>query len=603
MNERERSYHRERVKNTNQKKEKHMKKRMRTLFAFMLTCIMVLCMNMVVLADDPITITVKKAANDKAPHTYEVYQVFSGTLTTETVSGQQVTTLTEIQWGSGVNGAALLTALKGDSNAFTDCESAADVAKAIQTLGEPYAEKFASIVSTCLKTGTTAHQDIVIAADATSGTLSNVAAGYYFICDKADSLQDNTGEPIENAAYTKFILKVVKSVEVDAKTSVPTLDKKIVQPKATGTGTEEVQANTASIGDDVNFRITTAVPNTAGYDKYFFVIKDKLSPGLTFKADSLKVYQGADSTLLTKDTDYSVKTSNNNTIFEVVLKGAKDRSGKAIVVEYSATLNENADRTVAGNPNTADLIFSNNPNVTSNGDPLEPDYPGPNDVTGKTPEVKTITYTTGIKLIKIDRDTRKTLTGAKFKINGEKVNTVLTTAEEYTKDAAGTFYKLKDGTYTEEAPTAGTEGQYASTTDLYKREKTTTKATSTGTHECEATVDANGYLTFEGLGAGTYTITEVEAPTGYTPVAAFNVAITATPSLTEPGWKVDGTAAAATTTNPTIIKTYEVENVLKVDLPETGGMGTTVFYIIGGILVVLAGALLFAKLRMKKKDE
>ena len=600
MNERERSYHRERVKNTNQKKEKHMKKRMRTLFAFMLTCIMVLCMNMVVLADDPITITVKKAANDKAAHTYEVYQVFSGTLTTETVSGQQVTKLTEIQWGSGVNGDALLTALKGDSNAFTDCESAADVAK---TLDEAYAEKFASIVSTCLKTGTTAHQDIVIPEDATSGTLSNVAAGYYFICDKANSLQDNTGEPIENAAYTKFILKVVKSVEVDAKTSVPTLDKKIVQPKTTGTGTEEVQANTASIGDDVNFRITTAVPNTAGYDKYFFVIKDELSPGLTFKADSLKVYQGADSTLLTKDTDYSVKTSNNNTIFEVVLKGAKDRSGKAIVVEYSATLNENADRTELGNPNTADLIFSNNPNVTSTGDPQEPDYPGPNDVTGKTPEVKTITYTTGIKLIKIDKDTRKTLTGAKFKINGEKVNTVLTTAEEYTKDAAGTFYKLKDGTYTEEAPTAGTEGQYASTTDLYKREKTTTEATSTGTHEREATVDANGYLTFEGLGAGTYTITEVEAPTGYTPLAAFNVVITATPSLTEPGWKVDGTAAAATTTNPTIIKTYEVENVLKVDLPETGGMGTTVFYIIGGILVVLAGALLFAKLRMKKKDE
>ena len=598
MNERERSYHRERVKNTNQKKEKHMKKRMRTLFAFMLTCIMVLCMNMVVLADDPITITVKKAANDKAAHTYEVYQVFSGTLTTETVSGQQVTKLTEIQWGSGVNGDALLTALKGDSNAFTDCESAADVAK---TLDEAYAEKFASIVSTCLKTGTTAHQDIVIPEDAASGTLSNVAAGYYFICDKADSLQDNTGEPIENAAYTKFILKVVKSVEVDAKTSVPTLDKKIVQPKATGTGTEEVPANTASIGDDVNFRITTAVPNTAGYDKYFFVIKDKLSPGLTFKAASLKVYQGADSTLLTKDTDYSVKTSTD--AFEVVLKDAKDRSGKAIVVEYSATLNENADRTVAGNPNTADLIFSNNPNVTSTGDPQEPDYPGPNDVTGKTPEVETITYTTGIKLIKIDKDTRKTLTGAKFKINGEKVNTVLTTAEEYTKDAAGTFYKLKDGTYTEEAPTIGTEGQYASTTDLYKREKTTTVATSTGTHEREATVDANGYLTFEGLGAGTYTITEVEAPTGYTPVAAFNVVITATPSLTEPGWKVDGTAAAATTTNPTIIKTYEVENVLKVDLPETGGMGTTVFYIIGGILVVLAGALLFAKLRMKKKDE
>ena len=598
MNERERSYHRERVKNTNQKKEKHMKKRMRTLFAFMLTCIMVLCMNMVVLADDPITITVKKAANDKAAHTYEVYQVFSGTLTTETVSGQQVTKLTEIQWGSGVNGDALLTALKGDSNAFTDCESAADVAK---TLDEAYAEKFASIVSTCLKTGTTAHQDIVIPEDATSGTLSNVAAGYYFICDKANSLQNNTGEPIENAAYTKFILKVVKSVEVDAKTSVPTLDKKIVQPKTTGTGTEEVQANTASIGDDVNFRITTAVPNTAGYDKYFFVIKDELSPGLTFKADSLKVYQGADSTLLTKDTDYSVKTSTD--AFEVVLKGAKDRSGKAIVVEYSATLNEDADRTEAGNPNTADLIFSNNPNVTSTGDPLEPDYPGPGDVTGKTPEVRTITYTTGIKLIKIDKDTRKTLTGAKFTINGEKVNTVLTTAEEYKKDAAGTFYKLKDGTYTEEAPTIGTEGQYASTTDLYKREKTTTEATSTGTHEREATVDANGYLTFEGLGAGTYTITEVEAPTGYTPVAAFNVVITATPSLTEPGWKVDGTAAAATTTNPTIIKTYEVENVLKVDLPETGGMGTTVFYIIGGILVVLAGALLFAKLRMKKKDE
>ena len=106
----------------NMKGKKTMKKTLRLLTAMVLTVFMVMSVSMTAFAvDDPTyTITMKRAAGDTTNHTYEAYQVFTGTLAT--ISGQKQ--LTEIQWGSGVNSTSLLTALTsstkfGSTNPFS----------------------------------------------------------------------------------------------------------------------------------------------------------------------------------------------------------------------------------------------------------------------------------------------------------------------------------------------------------------------------------------------------------------------------------------------------------------------------------------------------
>ena len=570
------------------KKMKKMKKTMAILFAM----IMVFCMSMVVSAADPTYgITINKAANDTAAHTYQIYQIFKGKLVSDTSK-----VLTDITWGDTVDGTALLADLcnatknpdhYGDFSATMD---AAAVAKKIDELGDTFAETLAKLVSNNLVDGVTYPKELTIAATATSGTINDIPAGYYFIKDKAGTL---TGE---SGAYTKFMLKVVKNIDITAKAVVPTLIKKILD----GTPVAEVDANTASIGDVVNYQITTAVPDTTAYNKYFFIINDTLSAGLTFNPTSVVV--SADGTALAA-TAYTVKTGTDAApyTFQIVLKNAKTYSGQAIVVKYSATLNENADRSVAGNPNEADLTYANDPNQNYGGDPGTGDEPGPGEVTGKTPKSRTITYTTGIKIEKIDGDTRKALTGAKFSLTGDGVYTVITVAQTYTADAAGTYWKLKNGTYTDTAPTTLTEDDYDSTTTKYVKGSTTSTNNCSTNHTYEAYVDPDGFLTFEGLGAGTYSITELEAPSGYNTVDPVTVTIEAAPTPTAPNWSIGGTDLIPDTNN--IIKVYQIENFSGVELPETGGIGTTIFYVVGGLLVLLAAALLITKIRMRKKEQ
>ena len=587
-----------------------MKKTLRIISAMLVVAIMAMSMGITAFAADPTyTLTMKRTAGDKTAHTYEAYQVFTGKLTNDNV-------LIEIDWGTGVNSTKLLNALMADNTIvdttenkkmkdyFTAGMSAAAVAKVLDQKADEsdFAKRFAAAVGASITTAIAGSTTIAAGGtDSTTGKIEDLTAGYYFVKDQKDSQTD-----VENGNYTRFILKVIKNEAVTAKAVIPSLDKKIVENNT------EVSANTASIGDSVKFRIKTAVPNTDDYNKYFFIINDTLCDGLTFVPGSVKVYLN-DSTSAAAAAAYTVKTGDDATpyTFRVVINNAKALSEQNVVVEYNAILNENCDRTAVGNENKANLTYSNDPNHTYKGENEPSEDPDDGDVTGKTPVVKTKTYTTGIKIIKIDGETKNRLAGATFEIKGTKVNKIVVVSEEYTADNDGEYYKLKDGSYTKTEPTPETEKKYASTTQKYSlsQDETVKEGAVDGTFKkVTATVDDQGYLTFEGLGAGTYTIKEKDPPENYNLLTTeFVVVIDAEPTLTAPGWKVGTTAANVETVDPLIdgvfVKEITVENNKGVILPGTGGIGTTIFYVIGGLLIACAGVLLVTKIRMSQKNK
>ena len=309
---------------------------------------------------------------------------------------------------------------------------------------------------------------------------------------------------------------------------------------------------------------------------------------------------------LEKDKDYQLTVTNNadgTTGLEIVFINFiqyKDQTDAAIRVTYSATVNQDAslDPSV-GNTNDVKLIYSNNPNVDGKGE----NKPEPGDPVGETPVKQVKTFVTGLQLTKVDgKDNSKTLTGAKFEIKGESLKVVLVNQEMYKASENGTYYMLKDGTYTETVPTDETADKYDSTTQKY--EKVTVVSKETVATEINATgyVDENGVLTFEGLGEGTYTITELVAPNGYNLLKnPITVVITADATVNGCTWTVtvDGSPVNAEGN----LYAFQVANNSGAELPSTGGIGTTIFYVVGGLLVVAAGVLLVTRKRMSKSED
>ncbi len=593
-----------------------MKKRLSVLLASAFAAVLALVMAVPAhAATGDNTITIK---SETSGHTFEAYQIFAGEYY---VDGDGTASLSNIKWGDGVrDGAGLLAALKVDSiigNYFADDSSAADVADTLANATVPDSDPaqkafdnnaantdaFANVVSRFLSnTHSDSGQPAGTAPNLTY-TISNVADGYYFIKDQDDSL-GNAGAN----AYTKFMLQVVADVTVSAKADVPTIDKTTDDPVKPGV--IDLTGNNASIGDKIPYQVVSYVPNMDGYEKYFFVVTDELADGLTFNNDVV-ITLGGDR--LTAGEDYTVTADDDGHGFKIVLKNFiqyKDQQGAKIVITYSATLNQDAIIGSVGNENKVYLTYSNDPNYTYQGN----DEPDPDDPVGITPESKTYTYTTGIDLLKVDENS-DLLTGAKFSISGERVKTVLVNSKIFKKDANGTYWRLKDGTYTTEAPTISGDqtdnsDAYESTTQKYSKVEEVTQQTVTEPVELEGWVDENGRITFDGLAAGTYTITEMVAPDGYNLLDG--------PIVIQIDWKAPDTLGHACTwtvnpegsndlgdkatvyTDGTIAVT--VHNERGSLLPSTGGMGTTMFYIVGGVLVAGAAVAYVVKRRMNANN-
>lgn len=540
------------------------------IFSVFLTCVlaftMAFAMGLTASAAD-YTITINKPAGD-IDRTYEAYQIFQGNL--------DGSTLSDIEWGTGIDGAAFLTELKKNAS-FTSCTDAKTVAEKLAafTNDSDEAVAFAKLAGKFLTTAT---------ATSSAGKIT-VPAGYYLLKDVTTVAHD---------ALSLNILKVVKDVEVNPKADHPTVDKKIGTDISTG-----VAANEATIGDKVPFVIASKVPQMQGYTKYFFVLNDSMTAGLTYNKDvAIKI----GTTTLAADA-YEVTYDDKANTMKIVIKNFiqyKSEAGKDIVVTYSATLNEKADlSTDKGNKNTVKLTYSNNPNVESKGE-NEPDSTDP---VGETPEHVTVTYSTKLQLTKVNgADHNEKLEGVEFQITGTSIKTAVSKGEYFKQDAAGTYYQLKDGTFTETDPTPETGSKYVSTSVKYAKVTDTTEQTNMQKVTASGTTDKNGLITFEGLGAGTYYITELKTKSGYNLLTApITVVITATPGTTSCTWTATMNGVNATFEENMVKLT--VENNKGSVLPITGGIGTTIFYVIGGLLVCGAVVMAITKKKLSVEDK
>ena len=577
--------------------------------------------------------TVEVTSNGTGVHTYIAYQIFKGNLNaTEGV-------LSDIQWGNGV-GSGFLAALQADDTCKTyitaDVDTAPEVAKVLEAQKDnaAFLKAFADVVA--------ANKGTASDTKATPGTSPNKATltvpndGYYCIIDETTTLADGD-------TASKHMLQVVKDEKIVAKDTVITPDKKILDAQ-NGAATEtKVAADSSAIGDTVTFNVDITVPDTTAYvDHFVFVMNDTLPAGITFtRLTSIKI-DGNDLpaanyelTAKTGDAEYATYTVPTDPVaavggqkIKVVFKDFKnyvetnDLIGKTITVTYTGVVNDDAEYKATANENEVYFDFSNNPNHDYDGD--EPDSDDP---TGVTPKSTTRTYTTSLKIKKVDQD-NNVLAGAEFTLTGTSLNRTVVTGSmfvkdsetaqydgsEYEVDKTTKYYKLKDGSYTTQDPATPNMNttQYDNINEIWRKVTYAFDEVSSQQTTLVVTTDANGVAEFTGLREGTdYTLEETHAPDGYNKIdGTSNITIAwsdpeatnaTSPAKDQGGFTLSetGSKTFGITWNETD-KQFEVtiQNQSGATLPSTGGIGTTIFYILGSLLVVGAGVILVTKRRM-----
>lgn len=539
---------------------KHVKR----LASVLLAMVMVLAMGVTAFATAPEGDGGDNSSDDgkkEVTHTYEIYQIFTGDYS------EDKGVLSNIKWGKNGTGTE---GEKVDKDVLDALENVKDATSDTEKL--EVINGYANLNSTPIETG--------------SGTkYTGLKPGYYLVKDKDGSL-NGTEE-----AYTLYVVQVVNdTLEFKPKSDVPKVDKKIKE------GEESVEANAASIGDEVNYEITGTLPgNYDAYTTYYYKFSDTLSKGLTYKGDSLVVtIDGAvadvdalrGSVVITEPDPKPGETK-----IEVTIPNLKTMTGltkdSKIVVTYTAVLNEYAVSEPDGSTNKVKVEYSNDPNKSGG---------GTDDPKGVTPEDKVTTLTTELEITKrAEKIDGEFLPGVEFTLTGEGVKIVLVTTEKFVEDAAGTYYELTDGTYTETEPGDDTD-KYVDTSKKYKRE-TEFVAKGEGKEDTNivGTVGQDGKVTFTGLGAGEYTLTESKTPAGYNTIDKIKFTIKF--DSANQSFSVESANTGINVNGNKITTT--IVNTSGSLLPSTGGIGTTIFYIVGGVLVVGAAILLIAKKRAK----
>ena len=337
-------------------------------------------------------------------------------------------------------------------------------------------------------------------ATSTIVKFDNLPLGYYLVDTTTGSLLNLT------TTNPDAVINEKNTVE-------PKVDKDV---KEDSTGLYG-KTNDATIGDTIDFKAT--ITTGAGYTKY--VLRDTMSAGLTFNADSVNVKVG-DTPV--NASNYTVTPNKDGYTFVVEFKDSYIVTlpkNTKIEVYYTATLNKDAVVEGNGNPNELDLAYGENKT---------------------TDKVKTTTYTYKFNIIKKDGETNTKLEGATFKLFDKNNNII------YVELIENNVYRV--------------------------------------TTEKNAVLINAGEATIEGLDADTYYLEEVTAPTGYNKLTS----------------KVEVIISKVGSNNTFSRFTAEVLNYTGSELPETGGMGTTLFLTLGSILVIGFGLLLVTKLRVYKEN-
>lgn len=490
-----------------------MKKAMKKLMAALLAVAMVCAMAIPAFA-----------AVDITSHTFEAYQIFAGDLNEGTLSN--------VKWGSNVTDPDFLNALKTANTAYSACTDAKGVAEALSStpsLATDFA-KFAAehVTGTAVATGT--------------GSVTLLSAGYYLIVDTTDVTDKHDAKNLS-------LLKVsgATTVTPQVKTDIPTLEKKVQDKNdSTGNTTDWQDSADYDIGDIIPYKLTATLGELKNYNTYYVKFVDTMT-NLTYVTGSATV-QIDNGTPLTP-SQYKItwdETSKTLAIEIANVKALGADNNSVITVEYNATLDSSAAIGSTGNPNSAYLVFSNNPNGGG---------------TGKTPEDKNIVFTYKVDANKVDPE-GNSLPGAAF----ELFKKVKDSSGNITWETKGVMNATKheDGTYT--------------------------------------ITDAEHVMNFvwNGIDDGDYKLVEVVTPAGYNTMDALFFTVTATHDeeaadpklLTLTGNPFSGDVSSG-------ILTSQIENNRGTTLPGTGGIGTTIFYVIGGGLMAAAAILLITKKRME----
>ena len=534
-----------------------MKKAMKKLMAALLAVAMVCAMAIPAFAYNPGE--TKENLNTK--HDYGAFQIFEGVISKDNE------TLSDVDWGQNITEPdiflAKLTKDPTIGGKFETDFTAQDVLAVISqwSNSDDNSIAFARVVCSYLYPDADAKPKPVI-TDHTGG-INIPKPGYYLIVDTSPFGEDDFYH-----AYNSFFLLNVPNapyvVLVNHKVVKPTVEKKVYDnDDESSFGDNNGWGSSAdhAINEPFQFRLIAKLPASENngraydyYNKYMVCFIDTLSDGITFdKLDTVKianvdggtsqVIDAANYTLTPNDPQSFFKLSIDNVKTCAAAAGLNLNDGATITVTYTAHLNENATVNTAGgdtkNKNSVYLQYSNNPRINTSLD--------------KTPTSEVCVYTYQLNNTKYhDDDTPgNELAGAGFRL--------------YSDEACNNEIKLKkngDGTYSRYFGTEDGEEMFS---------------------------DENGQFNVKGLDAGTYHLRETTTPKDYSACPDTTIVISATHDV------YNVSLSGESNLNNKIIN----KKAGGITLPSTGGIGTTLFYVIGGGLMVAAAVLLITKKRME----
>lgn len=522
------------------------------------------------------TITISNVQGNET--SFKGYEIFKATVTDNTDGTKSVS---KISWANDDVKAAVEGVIRAQDTSYagTTAQDAADWITANVTsttnidASNPVAEAIAKAVMG--KTSQT-----TVEGGKASSALNN---GYWLFVTDGTTVDPGSSTKASES-YTLPIFAVVggSAYTVTEKASIPTVEKKIVSDA----DNTEHDAADSHIGQDVRYNLYgTVAQDFATYDSYSYKFTDTVSQGLTIDSNSVKVYMYANSGVAKADvlhssdskvdvTNYFISGVTDGTNGAHVLtvnvnsttapKGLKSITGatkdSVFVVSYTAKINSSAVIGNAGNPNTVYLEYSNNPNGEG---------------TGRTIDRHVTDFTYGLNLVKVDQGTEQALQGAVF--------TIQVTATDGSADTASKdMYVKSDGTLTSNADDA------------------------------HLTTNAEGKIDVTGLDAGTYTVREVSAPSGYSTVSDFSFTIS--PTLNQESQTITKLESTLKTNDSNHVKAGLIDsnstkgdNVLQiadnsgvtenktvnitvgdtksVGLPLTGQAGVTLTWVAGGLVL------------------
>ena len=532
-----------------------MKKAIKKLLAALLAVAMVCAMAIPAFAYDT------KEDIDKN-HCYDVFQIFKGDVSDDN-------TISNVQWGQNIpDDKDFLAQLKEDPTLripFQDANSLQEVLDVMKgwTTSNDNSIAFARFV--CNYIYTDAHANPTPVATGHTGGFELDEAGYYLIVDTSSFSSSADGDSYH--AYNSFLLKVNKDhycVQITPKVVKPTVEKEVYDnDDGSSSGDNNGWGSSAdhAINEEFQFRLIATLPASENngraydyYNEYAVLFNDTLSNGITYdRLDSVVIKSKGDTYDITDDNlKYNVDVSRlgSDNYFVVGIPDVKTcapglnlNAGATITVTYTAHLNENA--AVNGstdNKNKVQLQYSNNPRNSA--------------YWGFTPESAVCVYTYQLNNTKYhdEANSGNELEGAGFSLYSDEACT-----QEVKLYKEGAFYyPIKN---------------------------------ATGKNAVEMKSAADGTFNVKGLDAGTYYLKETTPPAGYSACDKTRIVISATHD--EHNVNLSGESNL----NNKIINI----KAGGITLPSTGGIGTTLFYVVGGGLMVAAIVLLVTKKRMENK--